>query len=57
MYVFIHKSQVIDVHSAMCVLLLSHFAMLKVDLPICEIFRNKKTQLFNYYLKTKGFYF
>jgi len=24
---------------------------------ICEIFRTKKTPLFNYYSKTKGFYF
>jgi len=29
--------------------------ILKVDLPICEIFRVEKTLLFNYYQKQKGF--
>jgi len=33
------------------------FFHVKFDLPMCEIFRTKKTQLFHYNSKTKGFYF
>jgi len=35
-----------------------HYNLLKVVLPICELFRTKNnTQFFSYYSKPEGFYF
>jgi len=33
-----------------------YLSRVKVDLPICKIFHTKKTALFIYYSKTKGFH-